>query len=384
MDSLRNLNGNVLLVDAGDFSDPAEPTGKARSQFVFRMLDRLGYDAIGFGEREFRLGPEALIGSGVPSPSVIVSNVERRTVEGTSPLGKPYAIKDAGTVRVGIFGLVSPAIPTKVKSVSADLVFRDPFEATRPILETFARENVDLVVLLSSLEPELSDSLLAAFNTIDVAVLGHPNARAAQRKDLRGYDAVPVIPDSRGQSVSKITLTVDPSGVVVNDEVVRIDIDARIKPDPQVATLITDLEVELKKLDELARAARTATIEDRKLADRYLGGDVCARCHEPEAKAWQATGHAHAFETLTNLGMEASEDCFACHTVGRGKPSGFVSRAARPDLTGVQCEACHGYGTGHHSGVTTANAEALCRTCHDQANSPEFEYQAYLAKIRHW
>jgi predicted CXXCH cytochrome family protein len=82
--------------------------------------------------------------------------------------------------------------------------------------------------------------------------------------------------------------------------------------------------------------------------------------------------------------MEASEDCFGCHTVGRGKPSGFVSRSARPDLAGVQCESCHGFGSGHHTGLTTENAEALCRTCHDATNSPGFEYTSYLAKIRHW
>src|SRR5215204_4731752 len=56
-DSSRAKYGDVLLVDAGDFApEAANPIEEARIDFQFRIMEHLGYDAIGVGERELNFG----------------------------------------------------------------------------------------------------------------------------------------------------------------------------------------------------------------------------------------------------------------------------------------------------------------------------------------
>jgi len=91
----------------------------------------------------------------------------------------------------------------------------------------------------------------------------------------------------------------------------------------------------------------------------YTGNKNCKKCHLKEYKSWEATKMAQAFENLrpgvaadakTAAGLDPQKDyttdakCLACHTVGYGKPGGFVDEASTPDHVGVGCETCHGPG----------------------------------------
>ena len=41
------------------------------------------------------------------------------------------------------------------------------------------------------------------------------------------------------------------------------------------------------------------------------------------------------------------QQCYVCHTVGNGWPSGFVDATNTPWLENVGCENCHGPGAAH-------------------------------------
>ena len=82
----------------------------------------------------------------------------------------------------------------------------------------------------------------------------------------------------------------------------------------------------------------------------YVGSAVCAECHEKEYESFTTfSKKAHSFDSIVALKKGLTEDefesCFECHTTGYGKPGGFVSLEATPDLINVQCEACHGAGS---------------------------------------
>lgn len=91
----------------------------------------------------------------------------------------------------------------------------------------------------------------------------------------------------------------------------------------------------------------------------YVGAKKCKMCHIKEYNSWVGTKMANAFEALKpgvsaeakkKANLDPAKDyrkdaaCLGCHTTGHGKPGGFVSIDATPDLVGVQCEACHGPG----------------------------------------
>ena len=98
------------------------------------------------------------------------------------------------------------------------------------------------------------------------------------------------------------------------------------------------------------------------LSAQYVGASRCRTCHLPQAKSWEQTKMAKAFE-LHKPGVAAEAKrthkldpdkdythdtvCLPCHVTGYGKPGGFESLEKTPGLVGVQCEACHGPGAGY-------------------------------------
>ncbi len=97
-------------------------------------------------------------------------------------------------------------------------------------------------------------------------------------------------------------------------------------------------------------------------AGKYMGFGKCRVCHLQQAKSWEETKMAKAFDLL-KPGIRADQKkaqrldpqkdythdpaCLVCHTTGYGQPGGFVSVEATPQLAGVQCEMCHGPGEGY-------------------------------------
>lgn len=132
--------------------------------------------------------------------------------------------------------------------------------------------------------------------------------------------------------------------------------------------------------------------------DRYLGPGQCKECHPRQFESWATTRMAASFSVLRpgekaqekrSVGLDPSVDythneaCLPCHSTGYGRPGGFVSVEATPEMAGVTCESCHGPGGAYagtvmapgNSGFLSADArkaglvyppaEPVCRICHN-------------------
>jgi hypothetical protein len=130
-------------------------------------------------------------------------------------------------------------------------------------------------------------------------------------------------------------------------------------------------------------------------AVKYVGDKKCKPCHGKVFKAWEGTPHAKAFASmLDSVGVD--ENCLPCHTVGYGKPGGFVDTTTTAHLKDVQCESCHGPGSMYMKlpimkdrEKALANGmilpdEALCKSCHTEKESPEFDMEAALKAGTHY
>jgi hypothetical protein len=125
---------------------------------------------------------------------------------------------------------------------------------------------------------------------------------------------------------------------------------------------------------------------DRPKDYRIAGSEACRFCHEEEHKAWSAAKHFHAWESLTRTGSHVDPYCQQCHTTGYGMPGGFASIAEGRQRIHVGCESCHGPSLAHvrTPKVRTAFvAKDQCTRCHDQENSPRFDYATYWARMKH-
>ncbi|NOZ70255.1 MAG: hypothetical protein GXP46_13675 [Deferribacteres bacterium] len=71
---------------------------------------------------------------------------------------------------------------------------------------------------------------------------------------------------------------------------------------------------------------------------------------------------------------------------GKKAEGGFYTIETTPGLANVQCEECHGVDREHiedFSRPMKPVSESVCLRCHKKDNSPDFDYQRYLEKIRH-
>ena len=167
--------------------------------------------------------------------------------------------------------------------------------------------------------------------------------------------------------------------------------------DPDVKSVILTHRMDVARDNVLAKMA-----EQRPTAngDSYVGTAQCSACHPAAAKAWQASKHAHAWQTLVDAEADPKRygwpvtkypDCVACHVVGYGEKTGFKTFEDTPNLADVGCERCHGPGSGHLlSGGTKKLGiiggvlkSELCAQCHDFEQSPDFVYGERWKLIEH-
>jgi hypothetical protein len=120
----------------------------------------------------------------------------------------------------------------------------------------------------------------------------------------------------------------------------------------------------------------------------YVGSRTCASCHEQEYKNYSTYAKkSHSFNAVEKMaaGLTAAElrDCYTCHTTGYGKPGGFVSKEATPELRDAGCEVCHGPGSAHAESGAAADIDRhptmeTCQTCHTTSRVAAFSFRPLI------
>ena len=162
--------------------------------------------------------------------------------------------------------------------------------------------------------------------------------------------------------------------VVVEDRPLGSNLDGRAGSDK----VINEFQ---KTVVEMA----IAVAERAESGPRYAATSACISCHMHQFGTWAFSEHKNAWQALVERGQGYDPECLGCHSTGFGEPGGFgeLSKFNLNRLGAVQCEACHGPLKGHPEDESVAVApitEATCLRCHDEANSPEFDFDSYMKK----
>ncbi len=176
----RKTDPDLLLVDAGDFSQGTPYFNLYRGRVEIDAMNYIGYDAATLGNHEFDNGLDslAMVLKQAQFPIVCANyDFTGTPVEG---LVRPYTIVKKGGVRVGIFGL-----GCNPKGIISDRNFEpaqylEPYAVAQRMADTLHAQGCDVVVCLSHMgtmgkaKTDACDSVMVTCTRgIDVVIGGH-------------------------------------------------------------------------------------------------------------------------------------------------------------------------------------------------------------------
>ena len=204
---------NVLLVDAGDYSQGTIFWNAWKSAEAVMFLNAIGYDAITLGNHEFNLGPENLAARLEGQP-VTIAGVEYATEAATMPVVitnldvsavpalhaqvQPSAIINKAGVPIGIVGLITDTAQN-ISSPGPDVVFLDYVDSVQAEVDRLREQGVRHVVLLSHVNHSDDLQLARELSGVAIIVSGHDHVLLGDpdilpdwtRRSIRGpYPAV--------------------------------------------------------------------------------------------------------------------------------------------------------------------------------------------------
>jgi hypothetical protein len=244
------LSETVLLVDAGDFGSPKEFKPWLRTEFQWKMMEKLAYDAVTPGPNEMILGTAKLLDlfATVPGIRVVSANV---TDQGDNLLWEESAVFEKGGVTYAVTGVTDEAYykynVARDKQKVDDFGFRDVRESLNRVLPDL-QEKADVVVALLHMSAADAKRLIKDVEGIDVAVVGHNPGytftpeRAGQTLLVRG--------GTRGQYVSVLKLTLNTEGRILDYNGEGRPLGEGVRDDDTFKAVVTEFDKSYDALQE--------------------------------------------------------------------------------------------------------------------------------------
>lgn len=224
IDSVRNAEKNVILVDAGDVVQGTLYFKYFHGDVEYPLMDMMGYDIRVLGNHEFDNGMESLATyykktKGVP----LSANFDFSGTE-LDGIFQPYLIKEVEGKKIGFIGInIDPSSIISHKNISGE------FKEVIPVANELAsklkhEEGCDLVVVVShigygKLNDKTSDIELAQNSTdIDLIIGGHthtlidpehPEINASLVNNSLGKPVRIVQTGKQGLFLGKLTIDLD-------------------------------------------------------------------------------------------------------------------------------------------------------------------------------
>jgi Cytochrome c554 and c-prime len=401
---LRKSGRPVLVVDGGSLlytstSVPAHVQAQERlkADLLGRAFSRdLEAAAIGLGPYDLGMG---VPGVQIPRQAANVSP------ESGIPLAAPRVV-EAGRVRVGIFGVVSPAA-LEALGVKAG----DPVAAAREAVTGLRQQGARIVVGLAHMTRKETADLARAVPGIDFLLVGQnaPEPDQVAEAPMRVGDTYLVQPANRGQVVTRLDLTIRDDQGALTDAIGQAraagavrELDAQIeslssdlarwKADPSAeASFVQAKERELAALEEQRDALKKRPLQAPDAGSWFVMDQVSINkklpCHQEIQSAKNAFNQAAGKANLAaaagqeppavpagKAGYAGAEECSYCHADATAFWQKTKHHQAWETLEVVnkqfdyECIGCHVTGWAEPGGATLARNEHLrdvqCEVCH--------------------
>lgn len=374
IESYRNRRPAVVLVDAGDLFPDYQYAIKAK--YVAKAAGRQGYDAIGLGDQEFCLGLARLQEFRKEFNLPLVCSNVRDAATGRFVV-EPHIIREVAGRKIGIFSVIADQTygwpPVEWRT---GLKVEPPVEAARREVRELA--GCDLIVGISHQSIHETRQLAADVPGIHVLISGH-DENILPKGEKIGQTLL-VATGGEGRVMGAVSIAGGSPGKP------KLTLDMT-----ELSLHVPDTKWVMDMYWEYVKEAKDnppPDWNDVPIPAKYEPAETCGKCHPMEYKHWLTTAHSRTYETIRKTGRQDDPECLLCHTMGLGRPGGFVSMAKTPPFARVTCQGCHAVTSDHADRKIKPEPKIkihsrLCMSCHGPVQSPNFDYFTYKPKILH-
>ncbi len=177
IDSIRSIEKNVLLLDAGDFSQGTPYFNFFNGRVEVDAMNRMKYDAVTLGNHEFDNGIDTL--------AVILKNAQFPMLStnyglvntALNGMLKPYLIVERAGVRIGILTANIEPKGLIIESNYKGLVYNDALKTANEMAAFLKRKkHCDVIICLSHLGIKSDYEMAQQSSHIDLIVGGHSHS----------------------------------------------------------------------------------------------------------------------------------------------------------------------------------------------------------------
>lgn len=379
---------------------------------AFRLMN---YDMIGISANELRFPADVLLTYTVPS------SLDEQSLFASANVGV-YGFNDIYTLpfktfeRGGIkFGATSVVFADQTANRDENIFVESPEKKLRAVLPRLLEKNCDHLILIVHGSEEQTLQLADQFREFDIILTGDSPADppAVPKTTPAGQYMIEV--GEKGKFAVVL-------GFYEGEEkprYQRVALDSRFGRSDDVYRLMEGYQEILKGIltTKGYKGLGLGQIDSpqRAALGEFVGSKKCESCHEESYRTWRKNKHSSAWASLAtdpptvdsaDPPRDFDPECVSCHVIGWQSrenfpyTGGFLDMKQTPHLADVGCESCHGPGSKHLAAEIGDNeklqetiraemrlgdrAEKVCQTCHDEDNSPDFDFKSYYKIIEHY
>lgn len=204
--NIRAEEKNVLLLDAGDFSQGTPYFNFYNGRVEVDALNRMKYDAITLGNHEFDNGIDTLAVILKKAQFPVLSSNYKLDKTPLSEIIKPYLILKRNGLRIGILTANVEPKGLIIESNYKCMVYEDPIDKANEIAAYLKQtKKCDVIICLSHLGADTTKAAVNDFELarktrfIDVIIGGHSHSMITNTTQINA-DGKPVVIAQMGKS----------------------------------------------------------------------------------------------------------------------------------------------------------------------------------------
>jgi len=306
--------------------------------------------------------------------------------------------------RFGITSVLGEAARQEIRNDEIETV--DPVAALTAVVPDL-KSRSDYLILLAHADRDEAIALAEKFPDFHLVVASAVGEEPpADYSTLNDGKTVLVEVGKKGMNAIVLGMYADPKQPIRYQ---RVPLDSRFNASREMKMLMAIYQDQLEAAGFVESEIRAVPHPQSEPGGKFVGSRACESCHEASNDVWKRSEHAKAYDTLAELDepRQFDPECISCHVVGWNPQeyfpyeSGYRSIEKTPKLVDVGCESCHGPSGAHAAAeegsdlalqkklqealvVTKEDAKAMCLTCHDLDNSPDFDFDTYWPKVEHY